>query len=80
MSETNNNQQTPRTSTYREGLDGYTIVENWYRDRNGEMRCDCTIDDPEGRFVRRYSKMRDALEYLLAHLELARLRAERRSE
>ena len=78
MSDTNQttSNQTPRTVTHRDGFEGYTIVENHYRDRNGNLLCDCMINDPEGRFVRRYMKLEDAMQYLRAHLNMQRIRAE----
>ena len=69
-------QEQPRTITHREGFEGFSIAESWYRDMQGQMRCDCTIGDPEGQFVRRYAKLADAVEYLRAHLDMARIRAE----
>ena len=66
----------PLTPAPRDGPRGYTIVEDWYRDRNGQIRCDCIIDNPDCSFHRRCAKLSDALEYLRAHLQMARVRAE----
>jgi hypothetical protein len=70
------NDQQPRTITHREGFEGYTITEEHYRDMQGNMRCSCTIDDPHGKFVRRYANIEDATQYLRAHLNMQRIKAE----
>jgi hypothetical protein len=75
MSQTDNQQ--PRTITHREGFEGYTVTECWYFNRNRNFLCDCVINDPQGQFVRRYMKLSDAVEYLKAHLRMAKIRAER---
>ena len=73
MNEIANNQR-PRTITHR--IEDHTITEEHYRDMHGAMRYDCTIDAPEGRFMRRYTKLEDATSYLRAHLEMAQIKAE----
>jgi hypothetical protein len=77
MIKNSTNQQQPRTITHRDGFQGYTITESWYCNRNGNLLCDCVIDDPDGKFVRRYMQLADAVEYLRAHLAMAAVKAER---
>jgi hypothetical protein len=66
----------PCQITHREGFEGYTITESWYRDMQGQMRCDCVIKNPDRTFHRRYAKLEEARAYLAAHLDMQRIRAE----
>lgn len=72
-----NHETKPCKITHREGLEGYHITEEHYRDMHGNMRCACTIVDPEGKFHRRYACLEDAMQYLRAHLRNLHLRNER---
>ena len=51
----------PRVTTHH--LEGYTITEGHYEATDGSLKCDCTITDAQGKFVRRYAKLDDARGY-----------------
>jgi hypothetical protein len=57
-------------------LEGNTITETWYRNGTGELLCDCIIRDAAGEYQKRYRKLEDALAWVRADAEMARIRAE----
>jgi hypothetical protein len=64
----------PRVITHH--LEGYTITEEHHEITDGSLKCDCTITDAQGEFVRRYAKLEDARGYVRAHVDMERIKAE----
>src|SRR3954453_3828233 len=64
----------PRVITHH--LEGYTITEEHHEITDGSLKCDCTITDAQGEFVRRYAKLEDARGYVRAHVDMERIKGE----